>query len=119
MESLMDLLGGIYNELESLKLTDINVYDSGGKSILADYFFVSSADSIVQLEAVRNNLIRYMKKFKTYLRNSMEEWHGGWCLLDFGDIIIHIFLEERRSFFQIDRLMESSGYALIDVSVPA
>jgi ribosome-associated protein len=112
----MDLISGIYNELESLKLKDINIYDSGGKSILADYFIVSSSDSIVQLEAVRNNLIRYMKNFKILLRNGMEEWHGGCCLLDFGDIIIHIFLDERRSFFQIDRLMESSGYAPVAIS---
>jgi ribosome-associated protein len=112
----MDLIEGILKELARLKLRDIKAYDPNGKSILADYFFLSTADSIIQLEAVRNNLIRYMKNNKISLKNGMEEWHGGWCLLDFGEIIIHIFLEERRSFYQIDRLMESSEYTLMETS---
>ncbi len=106
----MELIEGITGELARLKLRDIKLYISGGKSILADYFFVATADSIVQLEAARNNLIRCMKDREINIKNSLEEWHGGWCLLDFGNIIVNIFLEERRSFYQLERLFEGAGY---------
>ncbi len=112
----MDLILEILKEMNRLKLLDIKIFNSNGNSILANYFFISTAESIIQLEAVRNNLIRQMKNNGIGLKNGMEEWHGGWCLLDFGDIIIHVFLEERRSFYQIDRLMESAGYIPVETS---
>ncbi len=108
----MELLDVILKELERLKLRDIRQFHSGGKSIIADHFFVATSDSIIQMEAVRSNLVDFMKSRKIALKNNLEEWHGGWLLLDFNDIIIHIFLEERRSFFQIDRLLESSDFDL-------
>jgi ribosome-associated protein len=111
-EAVLELISGIIDELSRLKLRDIKLYNAGGKSILADYFFISTADTIIQLEAVRNNLIRFMRDFHINLKNNLEDWHGGWCLLDFGNYIVHIFLEERRSFFQIDRLLEGAGYEL-------
>jgi len=109
------LLQSIKKELESLKLINIKAFDAEGKSILADYFFISTADSLVQIEAARNKLIELMDKHNIYLKNNLEEWHGGWCLLDFGNIIIHILLEERRSFYQIDRLMENAEFKLMNI----
>ncbi len=106
----MKLLTGIIKEIEKLKIRDIKVYNGLGKSMLADYFIVSTADSIIQLEAVRNKLIDYMDKHKVILKNPMEEWHGGWSLLDFGDIIVHTFLEELRSFYDIDSLLTGESY---------
>ena len=106
----MDILRGLVHEIEKLKIRDIKIYDMTGKSILADFFIVSTADSIVQLESSRNKLIEYMWKHKIGLKNPLEEWHGGWSLLDFGNIIVHTFLEEMRSFYNIDGILESSNF---------
>lgn len=106
----MDILRGLIREIEKLKIRDIKTYDMTGKSILADYFIVSTADSVVQLESIRSKLIDYMWKHKIGLKNPLEEWHGGWSLLDFGNIIVHTFLEELRSFYNIDGLLESSTF---------
>ncbi len=95
----MDLLRIIKNEMERLKLGDIKVFNSEGKSILADYFFIFTAGGLTQIEASRNKLIELMGKKNIHLKNNLEEWHGGWCLMDFGNIIIHILLAERRSFY--------------------
>jgi ribosome-associated protein len=108
----MEILTGIQSELEKLKLRKILRYDAEGKSFLADYFLVATSDSIIQMEAARNNLIELMHKRKIYLHNPLEEWHGGWCLLDFGSIIIHIFLEEMRSFYDLEGLFEGAGFKI-------
>lgn len=111
----MKLLQLIKKELERLNLADIKIFDAEGKSILADYFLVSTADSLIQVEASRNKLIELMHKQGIYLKNNLEEWHGGWCLMDFGHIIIHVLLEERRSFYQLDRIFENAEFKLINI----
>ncbi|MCX7821360.1 MAG: ribosome silencing factor [Brevinematales bacterium] len=107
------LIGSIVSELERLKLRDIVVYDSKEISIIADNFIVSTADSIMQIEGVRNSIIELMDKEGFFLKNNLEEWRDGWCLMDFGNIIIHIFLEEIRSFYNIEGLFEGAGFKTI------
>jgi ribosome-associated protein len=106
----MKLLSGLLKEMESIKIKDIAFYDAVGKSIFADIYVISTADSMIQIESARNKLIEYMKKNNTFLKNPMEEWHGGWCLLDFGNTIVHIFLEEMRSFYDLESLFQGAGF---------
>ncbi len=108
----MSLSLALTKELENLKIYDIYLYDAENKSILADYFVVSTADSLVQMEAARNKLVEMMKKHRIALKNPQEEWHGGWCLLDFGNIVANILLKELRSFYDLDNLFAQSGFTL-------
>ena len=109
----MTKINRILDELESLKIRDIKLYNAEGKSILADYFILGTADSAIQLEGVRTKLVDLLwKEYRASLKNPEENWHGGWCLLDFSDIVIHIFLEETRSFYHLDALMENLTYTL-------
>lgn len=111
----MNILNGLISELETFKVRNISLYEAEGKSILADYFIVSTVDSVTQMEAARSKLMDYMWKFKIPLKNPQEDWHGGWCLLDFGNIIVHMFLEETRSFFDIDTLLKSENFNLEEI----
>lgn len=109
----MTKINSILDELESLKIRDIKLYNAEGKSILADYFILATADSSMQLEGVRSKLVDLLwKEYHSALKNPEENWHGGWCLLDFNEIIVHIFLEETRSFYNLDSLMENLTYTL-------
>ncbi len=103
----------IIAEMERLKLRDIKIYDAKGISILADNFILATADSLMQIEGVRNSLIELMDKEGFYLKNNLEEWRDGWCLMDFGDIVIHIFLEEVRTFYNLEGLFEGNGFKLL------
>lgn len=102
----MTVLETLFSEMEALKIRDIRSYDLLGRSILADTFVLSTADSITQMEAVRNRAGEVMKKAGYRLKNPNEEYEGGWLLLDFGDVIVHVFLEELRSFYNLDAIME-------------
>jgi ribosome-associated protein len=111
----MEQLQGLLKEIEDLKFGNIKVYESKGKSIFADHFIVATAESTVQMEAARSNLMDYMKKHGIRLKNPMEDWHGGWCLLDFGNIIVHFFMEESRRFYDLDSLFESYNFDPKDI----
>ncbi len=108
----MNLLKPLLEEIRRLKMTDIRLYDSRGHSIFADHFLIATAASVIQMEAARNSLVDLMKKNHVRLRNPMENFRGGWCLLDFGNIIVHLFLEETRQFYGLDSLFESRRFDL-------
>jgi len=108
----MDIINLVTGELEKLKLRDIKLYDAVGTSFLADYFYVATSDSPTQMESARNNLIEVLGKESYRLHNPLEDWQGGWCLLDFGNIIIHILLEETRSFYDLESIFISAGFRL-------
>jgi|GEM_PF-1462232 ribosome-associated protein len=103
---LEKLLSPVIVEIQKLKVHDLRVVDASGYSLLADYFVIGTVDSLTQLEAVRNRVIEEMEKNNWYLRNPLEPWEGGWLLLDFGDLIIHLMLQELRSFYSLDVLIE-------------
>lgn len=102
-----EIIDGIVSELESLKVRDILVYDWGAASPLADFFVIGTADSFPQLDSARQKLDYFMGRRKMYLRNPTEEWTGGWLVMDFGDVIVHVFLEEKRSFYHLDDFLKS------------
>ncbi|MCX7881691.1 MAG: ribosome silencing factor [Brevinematales bacterium] len=100
------MLFRVIEEIQKLKVRSLRIVDASGYSLLADMFVIGTVDSVVQLEAVRNRLIEEMEKHGWMLKNPLESWEGGWLLLDFGDMIFHLMLEELRSFYGIDTLIE-------------
>jgi ribosome-associated protein len=98
----------VVHDLEKLKLTDIKSYDLSRKSIIADYFVIATAESLMQLDAARNRLLETLGKLGIRLRNPLEGFDGGWLLLDFGNVIIHVFLEEMRAFYHLDAILEDA-----------
>ena len=80
-----------YEALEDKKARDIRILDISEISVLADYFLIASGSNKNQVQAMVDNV--------------QEELHkAGWILLDYGDIIIHIFDEENRLFYDLERI---------------
>lgn len=105
----------ITRELDELKATDIKMYHVGEKSPIADYFILASVDNMPQLEACKNRIEDLMNRHNIHLRNSHEQWKGGWLLMDFNNIIVNVFLEERRQFYNPDALMETGNFDLEEI----
>jgi len=76
----------------------------------ADYFIFVSATSKTHAQAISDELQRLVK------RNSQPEGYdtGQWILNDLGDIIVHVFLEETRGFYQLDKLWAHAPTVEID-----
>ncbi|MBI4844710.1 MAG: ribosome silencing factor [Nitrospirae bacterium] len=74
-------------------------------SSFADYFVICSGDNPAQIKAIAENIEKYFKKSAGIKPAGIEGLsHCRWVLMDFGDIIIHIFNDETRAFYDLERL---------------
>lgn len=90
--------------LDAKKAIDIKVIDIQGISVLADYFIISTAGNPNQVQAMVDNVEETMEK-AGYMVKHVEGGRGSnWILMDFGDVIVHIFDEENRLFYDLERI---------------
>lgn len=86
------------------KAQDIKILNVGGLTSIADYFVICSGNSTVQVKAIADEIEEKMAE-QGYCLNHREGYNNArWILLDYGDIIVHIFHTEDREFYGIERL---------------
>lgn len=103
---------------EDKKAEETRVLELGpADSALADYFLICSGSNTRQNQAVADEIQFQLKTKFGSLPNSVEGYRTGeWILLDYVDFIVHIFLTEKREFYNIERLR--SAATLFDASRP-
>ena len=84
--------------------TDIVMLDLRDLAPFADYFVVMTADSARQIEALEEDLSNAMKQAGVPRHHREGSPASSWVLLDFADVLIHIFGPEERAFFNLERL---------------
>lgn len=82
--------------------------DLRGLTTIADYFVVCSADSERQLRAVASAIDEELVKNGARRPRIEGSPETGWVLLDFSDVIVHVFSEEQREFYRIERLWKQA-----------
>ncbi|MEZ4704329.1 MAG: ribosome silencing factor [Bdellovibrionota bacterium] len=83
------------------KALDVKVLDLRGACSYADYFVIASATSITHAKAIADAV--YGTHFNEH--SAMEGYdHGNWIVIDHGDVITHIFLQETRVFYNLEKL---------------
>ena len=90
--------------IESKKGENIKVYDVTGKSPFMDYVIVCDGSSSVKMEAIATERKKEIPSYK--LMEGASE--GQWILIDCGDFIVNIFNEEKREYYNLDELYQSS-----------
>ncbi len=91
--------------LDSRKGIDIKVLETGHLTTLADYFVLCSATSTTQIKALADACEKVMKEEYDETPHHVEGHRGGtWVLLDFSAVVVHIFNEEAREFYDLERL---------------
>ena len=103
MESRI-LVEKIVELLEGKKARDINVIDIRGISILADYFVICSGTSITHIKALTDQLEQKMEETGCKFLHKEGYNSARWILLDYGEVVVHIFHEEDRRFYNLERL---------------
>jgi ribosome-associated protein len=86
------------------KAEDVVVLDLQGISGVADFFLVASARSTTQLQTISEAIEQALKSRGVRRRHSEGMPGSGWLLLDYGDVVIHVFLEKTRAFYALERL---------------
>ncbi|MBD9061320.1 MAG: ribosome silencing factor [Ruminococcaceae bacterium] len=90
--------------LDSRKAKNITALKVEDLTILANYFIIASATSTTQVKALADE-VEYQLGEKGVKPKSIEGYQSQtWIMLDYYDIIVHVFLEETRDFYQLERL---------------
>jgi len=78
--------------------------DIRGVCSFADYFVMCNGDSRQQIEAIRDEVSQVLKKEGILPHHCEGTVDSGWLLIDFSDVIVHIFAPLEREHYQLDRL---------------
>lgn len=93
-----------YKALDDKLAIDIKVLDITNVSSLADYFIIASGSNPNQLRAMSDEVDEKLFKAGFRLRHSEGMTSKNWVLMDFGDIVVHLFNKEDREFYNIERI---------------
>lgn len=90
---------------EDTRILELDPVDSG----LADFFLITSATNDRQVVAIADEIeMRLKKEFGIYPASVEGRRQAEWILLDYVDIVVHVFLAEKRAFYDIERLRKSA-----------
>ena len=93
-----------WQALDEKKGEDIQIIDIREISIMADYFLIATGSSDNQVRALVENVEETLYKAGYSVKQREGYQAGNWVLLDFGDIIVHIFDKENRLFYNLERI---------------
>jgi ribosome-associated protein len=87
---------------------DILLLDLRGLASFADYFVICSGETRRQLEAIRDEIDQALSKEGLRLLHQEGAVDSGWLLMDFGDVVVHIFEPGLRQYYGLDHLWENA-----------
>ncbi len=93
-----------YDALEEKKGQDIKVLDISKISVLADYFIIASASNSSQMQALIDNVEEKLAQAGHHMKRLEGNKSSSWVLMDYGDLVIHIFDQEDRLFYDLERI---------------
>ncbi len=86
------------------KASDVLLLDISGISTIADFFVICTGNNTRQIQAIGDALNDELKKQGARLLYREGDADTGWVLLDYGDIIIHVFAPKEREYYRLERL---------------
>lgn len=90
--------------LEDKKAEDIKVIDISEVSVIADYFIIANGTNRSQIQALTDHVEETLSKAGVSLKQVEGYENANWVLLDFHDVIVHIFDKENRLFYDLERI---------------
>lgn len=90
---------------DSKKAENIVILDVRGISMVTDFLIICEGSSLPHLRAIRNEISDRMReehKVKPYASHGVAD--SGWMLIDFGDVVVHIFHAEKRAYYALEDL---------------
>lgn len=90
--------------LEDKKAEDISIIDISEVSVLADYFLIASGNSKNQVQALIDNVEEKLGQAGITPKNIEGYQTGNWVLMDYGDLIVHVFDRQNRLFYDLERI---------------
>ena len=92
------------NILDMKKAIDIKLLKTTDITVIADYFVIATASSTTQIKMLADELEKNFKELGEPPLRTEGYRGGGWVLVDFGCLIVHLFLKDVRAFYSLERL---------------
>lgn len=99
-----ELLKKVYQALNDKKAEEITLLDIGQISPIADYFVIASGSNVNQLNAMKDAVDEVMYTNGLHARQIEGNSKSTWILMDYGDMIVHLFSKEDRLFYNLERI---------------
>ena len=96
------------NAASDKKALDIVIVNTKKMSSVCDYLVIASGTSTTHVRALSDNIKMELKQKGQSLWHSEGEREASWILLDFGDVVCHLFLEETRAFYNLEGLWDKA-----------
>ncbi|MCR4787934.1 MAG: ribosome silencing factor [Lachnospiraceae bacterium] len=103
-EKLKETVLSLAKKLDEKKGNDIKILDISEVSVMADYFVITSGNNKNHIQMLSDETDALLSKAGLKLRQIEGYDNAGWILLDFGDVIVHIFDKENRLFYDLERI---------------
>lgn len=94
----------VIDALEDKKAEDINVIDISQLTVIADYFIIAGGSNRSQIQALSDNVAEKLGRAGHPLKQMEGYDTANWVLMDFGDVIVHVFDKENRLLYDLERI---------------
>lgn len=111
-DAIRQRVEGICEILYNKKALDIVAIHVADKTIIADWFVICSGRAVSQVKALSEELDEKTPALGLTLRRSEGYTEGKWIVLDYADILVHIFYPEERKYYNMERLWDEGGGAI-------
>lgn len=100
--------------LEDKKAKEIKIIDITAVSVLADYFIICTGSSSVHIRAIADELDKKLVSEGVFYYRKEGYETARWVLLDFGEVVVHVFNQQDRNFYNLERIWSDGVEARID-----
>lgn len=90
--------------LEDKKAEDLRIIDISEVSVVADYFIIATGSNRSQIQALADNVQETLGRAGYEMKQVEGYQTANWILIDYGDVIVHIFDKENRLFYNLERI---------------
>ncbi len=90
--------------IDDKKALDIKIIDIHNISVIADYFVIASGTNSNQVQAIVDNVEEQLGRAGFEAKQIEGNRNSSWILMDYGDVIVHVFDEENRLFYDLERI---------------
>ncbi len=98
------LVDRIVELADDKKGENISILDLKGLNYIADYFVIISGDSSTHCEAIADNIEKELRRDGVWATHREQDRGSNWSLLDYSDVVVHVFEQTTREFYALERL---------------
>lgn len=110
MNEIKDIVKTVVDAINDKKGEDIKVIDISNLSVIADYFIIATGNNINQNQIIADEIEEKLHHINVPLKQVEGYDSANWILMDFKDVIVHIFNKENRLFYDLERIWADGNF---------